>query len=116
MKTGRYHHIFDLEKCDARINDLAHVEAFIKEAASAIGMTIIGGPLVVEGVPENPGVTGIAVVDYSHISVHTFTEHDEVLVDIFSCKPYDKVRALEVCKQYFAGPDTFVRNQEVFWG
>ncbi len=52
------------------------------------------GPVVLEGVPENPGITGFAIIDFSHISVHTFTAEHEVCVDIFSCKPYDyeKVR------------------------
>ncbi len=118
MQTGRYHHIFDLEKADAaKIADSAHITEFITEIASAIGMHILHGPVVINGIEENPGITGFAIVDFSHISVHTFTANRaDVLIDIFSCKEYDRARAEEVCLKYFSGIDTNVRHKEVWWG
>lgn len=118
METGRYHHIFDLSECDVEsIADTTHIGTFIAEMAEAIGMTILHGPVVINGIEENPGVTGFAIVDFSHISVHTFTaDRSEALIDIFSCKPYAKEKALEVCLAYFGTPDTAVRHKEVFWG
>lgn len=118
MQTGRYHHIFDLAQCDpAAIADKAVVETFLREMTDAIGMTILAGPLVAEGIPENPGVTALVVVDFSHVSVHTFTQgRSEALIDIFSCKPYDKDKALEVCLAHFGTRDTQVRHKEVWWG
>lgn len=116
MQTGRYHHIFDLSVCNERISESAYVESFLREMVPAIGMTILAGPIMAEGIPENPGITGLVAVDFSHISVHTFTGPRETLIDIFSCKPYDREVAEEVCMKFFATPETEVRHKEVFWG
>jgi len=70
------------------------VERVLRELPGLIGMSILTGPHVVEGVPENPGWTGFVVIDKSHISVHTFTETSTVSIDVYSCKPFDSGAAL----------------------
>lgn len=62
----------------------------LSELPALIGMKILAGPYVVEGVPENPGWTGFVIIDKSHISIHTFTEGNKVSVDVFSCKTFDE--------------------------
>lgn len=116
MRTGRFHHVFDLARCAEGIADRAHVEAFVREMTDAIGMTILAGPIVADGIPENPGLTCLVAVDFSHVSVHTFTGPGEALIDIFSCKPYDRETAEAVCMRYFGTPETEVRHAEVWWG
>lgn len=61
---------------------------------SEIDMKILSGPVVVEGVPENPGWTGFVIIDKSHISIHTFEEGNKISMDVFSCKPFDAEAAL----------------------
>jgi len=78
-------------------------------------MKIISGPTAVQGVPENPGLSAFAVLDYSHAAVHTFTEHDEVMIDIFSCKPFDREKARQAVLETFATPESDVRSQEIWW-
>jgi S-adenosylmethionine decarboxylase len=58
-------------------------------------MHILAGPLIVEGVPENPGWTGFVIIDKSHISIHTFNNGNRISVDLFSCKIFDKNKVLE---------------------
>ena len=70
------------------------VERIISEMPGLIGMRILTGPHVVEGVPENPGWTGFVVIDKSHISVHTFTETSTVSIDVYSCKRFDAEAAV----------------------
>jgi len=50
--------------------------------------------VVVRGVPENPGWTGFAIIDKSHIAVHTFDDSGLASVDVFSCRPFDADGAL----------------------
>jgi S-adenosylmethionine decarboxylase len=69
--------------------DRETVEALLSELPEMIGMSILHGPEVVEGCPENPGWTGFVIIDKSHISVHTFDEGSKVSVDVFSCQPFD---------------------------
>jgi S-adenosylmethionine decarboxylase len=65
------------------------IEGILLELPGRIGMSILAGPFVVRGRPENPGWTGFVVIDKSHISVHTFDEGNRVSVDVFSCLPFD---------------------------
>jgi len=60
----------------------------LSELPALIGMKVLAGPYVVEGVPENPGWTGFVIIDKSHISIHTFYEGNKVSIDVFSCKTF----------------------------
>ena len=116
MKSPRYHVIIDLTHAQSeRIRDKNAITAFLQEVVDGVGMKIISGPTVAEGVPENPGLSGFAILDYSHAAVHTFTESDEVMVDIFSCKPFDRQKAREMVLAAFATKDSDVRSQEIWW-
>ncbi len=116
MQTKRFHCVIDLTMCNELIDDSEFLKKFIDALAKEIGMTIIAGPLVAKGIPENPGYSALAIVDFSHISIHTFTSHKEALIDIFSCKPYDRERALSLCKETFSTSETVAREKEVWWG
>ncbi|MBI4028747.1 MAG: S-adenosylmethionine decarboxylase [Candidatus Blackburnbacteria bacterium] len=86
----RFHIIIDAFNCDnTLISDKNKIEQVIRDIAQLCGMKLLYGPIVIEGVEENPGVTGFAVIDFSHISMHTFTKDREICIDIFSCKPFD---------------------------
>lgn len=79
-------------------------------------MKILEGPIIAEGVTDNPGLSALAIIDFSHISIHTFAKDNGALIDVFSCKEYDKNQVLEVCKDYFSKPGTQIRQKEVWWG
>lgn len=102
----RFHIILDAFNCKLEaLEDKAKVEEVIREIARLCGMTIAHGPVVIEGVLENPGVTGFAIIDFSHISIHTFTSDLEVCIDIFSCKPFDTDGLIDYVKLQFGLED-----------
>lgn len=113
MKIKRYHTIHDLEGCNERIAEKKALEYFIIKLADEIEMTILEGPVVSKGIVENPGLSGFAIIDYSHISVHTFTDYDEVLVDVFSCKPYHQEAVAKLCLDFFEPHK--IQSKEVKW-
>ena len=39
---------------------------------------------------EPIGVTGFILLEESHVSIHSWPEHQFAAVDIFSCKPFDE--------------------------
>jgi len=116
MNVKRYHNIFDMQNCNNKIGDPKIVREFVENIAKAVDMTILEGPIVAQGVEHNPGLSVLAIIDFSHISIHTFTTYNEVLIDVFSCKEYDREKVLQVCKEYFEKTDTEIRQKEVWWG
>lgn len=116
MHTARYHIIVDIESANINIRNEDKVREFLVGMASAVEMHILCGPYIASGHPDNPGLTGFAVVDFSHISVHTFTKFNEVLIDVFSCKSYDQVRMVALCVATFGGHASQIKKQIVSWG
>ncbi len=75
------------------------VERILRDLPAMIDMNILAGPYMVRGVPENPGVTGIEVIDKSHIAIHTFDENNTISIDVYSCKPFNAKNAVEYLKK-----------------
>ncbi len=87
VSMEKYHLIAEIR--GLKLNDEKSVEKIIIELASIAEMKIIYGPKIIKGNDYNPGLTGFAIIDFSHIAVHTFTNSDEVSIDLFSCKKFD---------------------------
>lgn len=81
-----------------QLGNLELVRNLLDRYPDEIGMTKISVPHVFEysGVkPEDWGVSGFVLIAESHIAVHTFPEHRQVWVDIFSCKGFDEIPAID---------------------
>ncbi|MFH1523141.1 MAG: S-adenosylmethionine decarboxylase [Patescibacteria group bacterium] len=115
MKTKRFHYLFDIDNCNHNINDPETIKKFIIELVKKIDMNVLKGPYIAKGIEENPGWSAIVIIDFSNISVHTFTKYKEVLIDVFSCRIYDKDRAFKVCKDFFATAKSKIRKKKVWW-
>ena len=89
--TKTYHLIFDAIGCNPKmITEEKFVFKLLMEIPKLIGMKVLAGPnLIRDYNPDNLGITGIEIVSFSHISIHTFGNTKEVFVDIFSCRPFD---------------------------
>ena len=87
--TKTYHIIFDAIDCDEKlISDEKFVFKLLMEIPKLVNMKILVGPnLVRDYNPDNIGITGIAIISFSHISIHTFSKTREAFVDIFSFPP-----------------------------
>src|SRR3989338_872820 len=110
----RFHIILDSFNCDdSLLSDAPRIGVIIKEIATLCGMKILHGPVVLQGVPENPGVTGFAIIDFSHISIHTFTKASEVCIDIFSCKPFDREKVKAYVMKELSLSEKYVKYIEV---
>jgi len=75
------------------------MRGYLWDLAETIEMRIMGNPqsVSVEDKGLENGVTVIAIIETSHIAIHTWPEQDDfnVNVDIFSCKEFDAHAALE---------------------
>ena len=50
---------------------------------------------------ENGGVSGVAVLAESHISIHTWPEWNYAAVDVFMCGGTDPMKAADVLREAF---------------
>src|SRR6476469_3385935 len=76
------HLIAELHGC-AGLDDAGLIERALRDAAEAAGATLLEVRLHSFG--PGQGVTGVALLAESHISIHTWPERDYAAVDIFMC-------------------------------
>jgi S-adenosylmethionine/arginine decarboxylase-like enzyme len=72
--------------------DKEQLSEWCKNVISDVGMKVIGGPLVVHSdIEGNKGYTAVAILDFSHLAIHTWDKISPALIefDLFSCKDFD---------------------------
>ncbi len=88
------HLLLDLSGIDAAaLRDAAGIEGLLRAAAELAGATLLGAHFHRFG--EGAGVTGVVILQESHISIHTWPEHGFAALDIFMCgatRPEDAAR------------------------
>ena len=95
--TKTWHIIFDAVDCDKKmISDEKFVFKLLMDIPKLVDMKILAGPNIVRDYDlKNTGITGIAIISFSHISIHTFDLTGQVFIDVFSCRQfnYKKIRS-----------------------
>jgi S-adenosylmethionine/arginine decarboxylase-like enzyme len=69
------------------------IEQWLLELIPAIGMKVLAGPYSVYlDQVGNRGLTGVAIIETSHIVAHVWDEDNPGLIqlDVYSCKEFDK--------------------------
>jgi S-adenosylmethionine decarboxylase len=76
------HLLADLTGCTG-LDDLPTVERALREGAAAARATLLDVHLHAFG--PGQGITGVALLAESHISIHSWPEHGYAAIDIFLC-------------------------------
>lgn len=108
--SKRFHFILDARDCDLFLSsDKFFLTGLVKKIVKLIDMKILKGPVIARSIPENPGLSVFAIIDYSHISIHTFTDSKEFCLDVFSCKPLGYKKLENYVKKTFG-----LKDRQVF--
>ena len=79
----------------------SQLKKFLDELPETLDMHNVIEPVIFEDDEHNPGLSGISIIDYSHVAVHTFTKTKRLNIDIFSCKEFKRKPVIELAKYYF---------------
>jgi len=98
-----HHLIIDLWEAEG-LDDHARIETAMRDAVEAAGATLLH--LHLHTFEPNGGISGVAVLAESHISVHTWPEKGYAAFDVFMCGNAEPKKALKVLEQAFAAKRT----------
>ena len=73
--------------------DIDAIEQAMRAAASACGATVLD--VMLHSFGPQSGVTGVAILAESHISIHTWPETDYMALDVFVCGTCDAQKAAD---------------------
>jgi S-adenosylmethionine decarboxylase len=94
----------------SRLDDPAHAEVVLRECAAAAGATLLD--VYVHHFDRGGGVSGVAVLAESHISIHSWPEYGFAALDIFMCGAAQPAMALPVLQAGFEPAAMTVRRFE----
>jgi len=83
--------------------DIRFVKKWIKKLTKAIGMKMLGQPIAhYVNTKGNKGLTCLAILNTSHIALHTWDESYPALLqlDVYSCSALDKKIVFEYLEQF----------------
>lgn len=83
----------------SQLNDLEHIETSLREAVEVSGATLLH--IHLHHFTPNGGVSGVAVLAESHISIHTWPERDYAALDIFMCGDTQPHKTIAVFEKAF---------------
>ena len=88
-----YHYIWDVSNCDAdKISYLSSVKALMNDLVSTFKLSVLNASYN-QFAPH--GVTGVLLLEESHLSIHTWPENGYMAMDLFSCKEIPNITAIK---------------------
>jgi S-adenosylmethionine decarboxylase len=97
-KFAGTHLIVDV-KNGSRLDDLQHIENTFRKCIEVAGATLLH--IHMHHFTPNGGVSGVAVLAESHISIHSWPEYGYAALDIFMCGETKPHLAVEVIREAF---------------
>lgn len=84
----------------SHLDDLDHVERALREAVTAANATLLH--IHLHHFTPNGGISGVAVLAESHISIHTWPECGYAALDVFMCGEAAPHETIEVLRSAFS--------------
>jgi S-adenosylmethionine decarboxylase len=111
VRCAGVHLIVDLHGAE-RLDDIEHIEATLRRCVSAASATLLH--IHLHHFQPN-GVSGVAVLAESHISIHTWPEAGYAALDVFMCGSANPDACVPVLREAFSaeriGVNELLRGQ-----
>jgi len=91
-----------------RLDDLKHIKETLKRCVEVAGATLLH--IHLHHFTPNGGVSGVAVLAESHISIHSWPEAGYAALDVFMCGSCDPHATVDVLKAAFKPNKTVVKE------
>ena len=91
-----------------RLDDLAHIEKTLRRCIDVAGATLLH--IHLHRFTPNGGVSGVAVLSESHISIHSWPEANYAALDIFMCGDAQPKLAVAVLREAFDADQVVVKE------
>lgn len=103
------HLIIDLIGADG-LDDIRRIEAALHRCVEVAGATLLH--IHLHHFTPNAGVSGVAVLAESHISIHTWPERNYAALDVFMCGDARPELCIDVLRDAFS-PDKLVVGEHL---
>ena len=80
-------------------SSLRKIRKILKDSVKACGATLL--KINLHKFSSSGGISGVAIIKESHISIHTWPEYKYAAMDIFVCGSVDPYRTIAVIKKGF---------------
>ena len=98
VRCAGAHLIIDLYQA-SRLDDLHHIEQTLRACVDVAGATLLH--IHLHHFEPNGGVSGVAVLAESHISIHSWPENGYAALDIFMCGDANPDACVPVLREAF---------------
>jgi S-adenosylmethionine decarboxylase len=92
-----------------RLDDLRHIADTLKRCVEVSGATLLD--IHLHHLTPSGGVSGVAVLAESHISIHSWPEAGCAALDVFMCGDTNPRATIAVLKEAFAADRTMVKER-----
>jgi len=92
----------------SHLDDLSRMEKALREAVEKAKATLLH--IHLHHFTPNVGISGVAVLAESHISVHSWPERNYAAFDVFMCGDSEPAKAIEVLEAAFTPSKVGVEN------
>ena len=96
------HLIIDLVGA-SRLDEIDHIERALRRCVDVAKATLLH--IHLHHFTPNGGVSGVAVLSESHISIHSWPEADYAALDVFMCGESEPHNSIEVLREAFKPSD-----------
>ena len=100
-----WHLIVDAADCDRSLITMkTHIENFAKTMVKEIDMVAYGDPIIehfADHDEDKAGFTLVQLIETSNITAHFCNKSGDAYIDVFSCKPFSSMVAMDVIQNFF---------------